>query len=858
MILQKISIRYKIGLPLLLISIVGFIVLLLNLLAFYFEFPIYLVTASFSILIIFLAGLGWVIFQSQLYEPVIKIEQLLESVVKGDTEIEIEQIDQDDTLGKIAQHTQTITKSLKAAKNFSQQIGEGNYHLNGIGTELMQYTGLFGSLVNMGNRLQEIAEQDEKRNWVTQGLASFSEVLRSNDTDLRTLCQKILTGIARYLDAHQGGLFVLNEEGTKKKYLELLATYAYQEAQFEQQHILVEDHFAEGLVGQAYLEQAPIYLKNVPAEHLEIASGLGQSAPQSILIMPLQLNGNVEGVLEISALRPFHDYEIEFVEKIAENVTSAILSIKVNENTKKLLNESQELARKLQTQEEELRENYEELQSTQKEIANQNKLIEQQKAEIEKALAEQTEKSEMLEAQEEEMRQNMDMLVATQEQMMLTQIELDGQLNAINNSAISKVEFGLDAKIITANKSFYELMGFNASQIKGKHHSLFLEESFINTKEYEIFWDKLRNGEAQTGDYKFKNNQNETVWMSTIYSPVLNDKGHIQKIIMLAFDISEAKNLLQETQKQAEILKAQESELRQNMLELQATQAELNRQSEAIIQLKEEEAQNARLRAKEIENKNQLITSSIQYAQNIQSAILPFKGNILQQVDDFFVVFLPKDIVSGDFYWFSHTQNKSFFAAVDCTGHGVPGAFMSIIGNTLLNEIVNVQQIFDTGKILENLHMGIRTKLRQAESTNQDGMDIALCMLEADEKDKNTFHLSFSGAKRPLYYWQEGELKEIKGDRKSIGGWQQEVHRTFETNYATLQKGDIIYLTSDGIVDNPNNRRKKFGVNRFKNIIEANHHKKMSEQEKVFLKAIEEHQQDAEQRDDITVMGIKL
>ncbi len=858
MILQKISIRYKLGLPLLFISIVGFFVLLLNLLAFYFEFPIYLITASFLVLIVFLSGLTWIIFQSQLYEPIIKIESLLASVVEGNTEVEIEQFSSDIALGKIAQHTQTITKSLKAAKDFSQQIGEGNYHLNGVGTELMQYTGLFGSLVTMGSRLQEIAEQDEKRNWVTQGLASFSEVLRSNDTDLSTLCQKILTGIARYLEAHQGGLFVLNEENSKKKYLELLATYAYQKTQFEQHHILIEDHFAEGLVGQAYLEKAPIYLKNVATGHLEIASGLGQSAPQSILIMPLQLNGNVEGVLEISALRPFHDYEIEFVEKIAENVTSAILSIKVNENTKKLLNESQELARKLQTQEEELRENYEELKSTQDEVANQNKLIEQQKAEIEKALAEQTEKSEMLEAQEEEMRQNMDMLVATQEQMMRTQVELDGQLNAINNSAISKVEFGLDAKIITANKSFCELMNLAANQIKGKHHSLFLEASFINTQEYETFWDKLRNGEAQSGDYKFRNNKNEIVWMSAIYSPVLNDKGHVQKIIMLAFDISEAKKLLQETQKQAEILKTQEAELRQNMLELQATQAELNRQSEAIIKLKEEEAQNERLRAKEIENKNQLITSSIQYAQNIQSAILPFKGNILQQVDDFFVVFMPKDIVSGDFYWFSHTQNKTFFAAVDCTGHGVPGAFMSIIGNTLLNEIVNVQQIFDTGKILENLHMGIRTKLRQAESTNQDGMDIALCMIEIDEKDKNTFHLSFSGAKRPLYYWQKNELKEIKGDRKSIGGWQQEVHRTFETKQATLRKGDIIYLCSDGIVDNPNSRRKKFGVSRFKSIIETNNHKKMAEQEKIFLKAIEEHQQDTEQRDDITVMGIKL
>ncbi len=855
---SHLSIRYKIGIPLILIGILAMVVLLSNLVAFYFLWPVHLFTAGTLATIVLLVGISWVLFKNELYTPIRKLESQVERIAEGDTSVHIH-INSQNELGKIAGSTQKIAENLKIAREFSQQIGEGNYEISGLGEHLLQQKGLFESLVNMGNRLKEISQQDEKRNWVTQGLASFSEVLRSNDTNLQTLCQKILTGITRYLDAQHGGLFILNDEQSNKKYLELMATYAYQEQQYEQQKILIEEHFAEGLIGQAYLEKAPIYLKNVATENVEIASGLGSTEAYSILIMPLQLNGKVEGVLEIAALRPFHDYETEFLEKIAENVTSAILSIKVNENTKKLLNASQELTQKLQTQEEELRQNYDELQSSQNEIASQNQLIAEQKTKIEKALEEQTEKSEMLEAQEEEMRQNMDMLVATQDQMMLTQIELDGQLNAINNSAISKVEFGIDTKIITANDSFCKLMDYNATEIKGKPHKLFTEEAFSQSDEYQVFWDKLRNGTAQTRDFKFKNKNQQAVWMSTIYSPVLNDRGDIQKIIMLAFDISEAKKLLQETQSQAEILQKQESELRQSMLDLQSTQLELNRKSEAIIQLKEEEAQNARLRAKEIENKNQLITSSIQYAQNIQSAILPIEQNILQYVEDFFVVFLPKDIVSGDFYWFSHTQGKSFFAAVDCTGHGVPGAFMSIIGNTLLNEIVNVQQIFDPGKILENLHMGIRTKLRQADSSNQDGMDISLCVIEPSAKEEGVYQLAFSGAKRPLYYLdEEEELIEIKGDRKSIGGWQQEMHRTFETQYATLQKGNTVYLTSDGLADNPNYKRKKFGVKRFKQLVLKNKNKSLKEQKQAFLYAIEEHQQGAEQRDDITVMGIKI
>jgi PAS domain S-box-containing protein len=748
----------------------------------------------------------------------------------------------------------------------NRNIGEGNYdleNLNGSGDTAKD--SLFLALMGMRDQLKTVAEQDRKRNWVTRGMAEFAQILRANDTDLNQLGVKIITALVRYLNASQGGVFVLNNDNTEFTHLELIACYAYDEVKYLEKKIILNDEFAEGLVGQAFLEQETIYLTDVPEEYVQIASGLGSSNPRSILIVPLQLNGKVEGVLEIASFYTIEKHEIEFLERLAENIASAILSLKVNENTKRLLRDAQELTRKLQTRENELRQNYEELRATQEVVEKNNLLIEEQKKALEKALLEQTEKSEMLQAQEEEMRQNMEELVATQEQMIITQSELDGQLNAINNSTISKIEFNIDGTIVSANESFCQLFGYELKDIKGKPHLLFWDINESETQEYDHFWQNLQKGILQAGVFKRLSKNNEIIWLNSVYSPVFNRKNEPYKIIKLAFDITESKRLLEETQIQAKILQAQEEELRQNMEELKSTQDELNAKNEAMIQLKEEETHNAQIKAKEIESKNQLITSSIQYAQNIQRSILPSMDKILEQVQDCFVIYLPKDIVSGDFYWFSHIENKSFFAVVDCTGHGVPGAFMSIIGNTILNEIINVQKIFDTGKILEMLHKGVRSRLRQdqEDNNNYDGMDLVVCMLE--NLDKKRVKVSFSGAKRPLFYYEMNtnqtnalDLIELKGERKSIGGWQQEVERTFEKTEVILQKGDLLYLTTDGLMDSPNFQRKKFGAKRFKQIILDNLNRPLRQQRSLILGEMAVHQQGAEQRDDITVMGIKL
>lgn len=256
-----------------------------------------------------------------------------------------------------------------------------------------------------------------------------------------------------------------------------------------------------------------------------------------------------------------------------------------------------------------------------------------------------------------------------------------------------------------------------------------------------------------------------------------------------------------------------------------------------------------------IEEKNRNILASINYAQKIQQAVLPPDEKINTVLSDYFIVFKPRDIVSGDFYWFSHLDDRVFIAAVDCTGHGVPGAFLSMIGNITLNEIVKETQITNPGQILCRLHLGVRSVLQQEKEDYKsgDGMEVGMCLIDL-EKGK----LTFAGAKRPLFYVKNSEFFEIKGDKRPIGGRQKEKKRTFTNHEIDVQSETIIYLTTDGFVDQHNGENKKYGSLRLKRFLRAIAHLPMEQQEEAILRELNDHQGTENQRDDITVIGIKL
>ena len=269
------------------------------------------------------------------------------------------------------------------------------------------------------------------------------------------------------------------------------------------------------------------------------------------------------------------------------------------------------------------------------------------------------------------------------------------------------------------------------------------------------------------------------------------------------------------------------------------------------------------LKVEEINTQNIKITDSIRYAQTIQDAILPDKELIQEALSNLFILYRPKDIVSGDFYWFAKGYDKekdrkyTYLAAIDCTGHGVPGAFMSLIGYTILNQIISKGNTFDTAEILESLNTGITTILKQEQHMNDDGMDVCLCRFEyLDEKH---ITLTFTGAKRPLYIVEKknGQLQYLKGNNKSIGGYQKKGRR-FSSENIYLQRGDLIYLSTDGMVDQNNRENKKYGKRKFGDLLSRIYQKPISEQKIIFENELDDHQKDIEQRDDITVIGVEV
>jgi ligand-binding sensor domain-containing protein/serine phosphatase RsbU (regulator of sigma subunit) len=256
-----------------------------------------------------------------------------------------------------------------------------------------------------------------------------------------------------------------------------------------------------------------------------------------------------------------------------------------------------------------------------------------------------------------------------------------------------------------------------------------------------------------------------------------------------------------------------------------------------------------------IKEKNRNILDSIRYARRIQQAILPAADRMRMVLEDYFIIFKPRDIVSGDFYWFGQNEDNYFIAAVDCTGHGVPGALLSMIGNMMLNEIVSEKSLSDPAQLLSNLHQGVRSALKQEnrEAMADDGMDVGVCMFDL-KKGK----ITFAGAGRPLYYIKNSDLFEIKGDRKAIGGRQKEEHRTFTNHTIDFPSGVTLYLTTDGFVDQSNQKNKKYGSQRLKQFLKTNAHLSMDQQKEALLKELDSHQGKEEQRDDITIIGIKL
>ncbi|MDY0201579.1 MAG: PAS domain S-box protein [Bacteroidales bacterium] len=331
-------------------------------------------------------------------------------------------------------------------------------------------------------------EEDRQRNWAAEGLAKFAEILRNERENLQELTYSIISNLVKYINANQGGFYLLDDTSANEKFFNLTACYAYERRKYADRRI----EWGDGLVGACALEKETTVLKKVPDSYLHITSGLGKSNPENIILVPLKVNDDVHGVIEIASFKSFEDYQIDFIEKVAESIGSTISSTKISISTTRLLNESQQQA-------------------------------------------------EILQAQEEEMRQNLEELQATQEEATRQAEKFISFTNSVNHTLI-RAEYDTNGVLTYANTKFLSKLEYTSnSEVEGKHISM-----FINKKDgvwFDDIWESLaKGGHHFEGDMKHVTRSGKDLWTIATYTCVRNTNGEVERILFLAIDTTEQKS----------------------------------------------------------------------------------------------------------------------------------------------------------------------------------------------------------------------------------------------------------------------------------------------------------------------------
>ena len=419
-------------------------------------------------------------------KPVNYLKNIVEKLGRGELVEDKQTKFNNDEIGDMAFAMDNLVSGLKATTSFAENIGKGSYQSDF--KPLSEHDVLGNALINMRDNLAKVAEDDKKRNWATSGQAKFGEILRTNTNDILKLSDEIIGNLVKYLKANQGALYIVddnNGEGEEPT-MSMKACYAWDKKKFLNHKI----HRGEGLAGQAWQEGDIVYLTEVPQNYIKITSGLGDANPTSVMIVPLKVNDQIFGVVEIASFTTFQDYEIEFVQKIAESIASTISSVKINAKTQHLLEESQEM-------------------------------------------------TEQMRAQEEEMRQNMEELQATQEEMQRSQSETEATMVAVH-SALAVADYSTDGSLSKVNGNFLELYGFAQEEILGEHHRILVTKDEKGTEEYRQFWRDLANGYPKKGTFKRLNRKGEVITVKSNYSPIKNRSGEVVKIMEITYEMKEA------------------------------------------------------------------------------------------------------------------------------------------------------------------------------------------------------------------------------------------------------------------------------------------------------------------------------
>nr|MCU0354690.1 PAS domain S-box protein [Cytophagales bacterium] len=473
--------------------------------------------------VVVLAVLGWVavrFFRTHITSRIHRIRDLIEQLAEGRMVTVADDLRGNDEIGRIAVSLAHLTRSTEGKVAFSNEIAVGNLAADLAAVPDSDVLGR--SLLHMRDQLRQTAEADRRRNWHSDGLARAAEIFRQT-TELQPLTEQTLVFLVRYLNANQGAVFVQTEENGETV-LTMAACYAFN----RKKHLEKTIRPGEGIAGQVYLEGEYVYLTKIPDQHLTITSGLGESTPACLLVLPLLHDQRVEGVLELASFNTLEPFEIEFVAKCCESLAAALHTAKINQKTLKLLEQSQQQA-------------------------------------------------EALQAQEEEMRQNMEEMASIQETMARKEAESEVLVEAVNQS-LAAIRFDTQGNILTANDIFLQTMGYRLDEIQGRHHRMFVEPAEAESAEYKSFWQRLHDDKPFVADVRRIAKGGREVWIHAAYTPVKDGNGRVIGVIKLARDITAEREIRTQVAQQAEKLQAQEELLRQKLQEMAALQEQTQRQ----------------------------------------------------------------------------------------------------------------------------------------------------------------------------------------------------------------------------------------------------------------------------------------
>ncbi len=820
------------------------------------------------------------VFARTLTQPLNTMRNTLEMVSKGVLPEKSENTTKDE-FGMMSAKVDDLVDTLKTNADFAQKVGEGKFDAAFQPASENDALGL--ALMNMRDNLVENERRDTERNWIVRGVAEVGEILRLHDT-IDALGDDVVKFIIGKIGAIQGAFYVVNDEGSEKL-IELRTTFAYNRKKYLKKTF----KFAEGLVGQSAIEQDTVMRTEIPDDYMSVTSGiLGDQKPKCILIVPLITNEEVYGVLEFAGFKKFDPSQVKFVQELSLILARTIFNIKVNERTRKLLAESQAMSGELKEKQEVLRQNAEEMQATQEELKHSNLKLEEQIEEVNRTqkrmqlLLENA--SEVITIYEEDgtiryISPSVETILGyTQKEMQgsndVQNVHADGRevyqniFKQLKENPDQKVTFQFEYKTKTGEYIWLESTGTNFMSNPAIHGYILNSRDITERRRAEQEQRMRSKMQALSEnsldiitrlEHESISYINPTIQTYTGKEPseYLNKK--VKEANLDSKILEGWLRVVEQVNSSNDKVSTEmdfPSEMGDRVMQVNAIpEYDENEVIESVLVVSHDITERKVIEL-EIQNKNKKINDSINYAKRIQNAILPNNRIIAKALPDSFILYKPRDVVSGDFPWFVQIKNDIFIAAVDCTGHGVPGALLSLIGYFLLNDIVRSRKIAEPGKILDLLDEGVTQTLRQDQddSATKDGMDIALCRI-----DTETGEVEYAGAHRPLYMMKGGVMDEIKGNKFPIGGGIYKNQTNFTTTKFSVAKGDSVYFSSDGFPDQFGGAEvRKFGPKRVREIIEKVHHKPMAEAMLTFDEEWESWRADHKQTDDVLLIGIKF